>query len=118
MTRTMESGIPNERLIIDPVIMHIGGGTGQDNAVAVRQTLYGLNELIDPPVRTTCWLSNISMGAPHALRPHINATYLSMLAGHGLWAAYMDVFEAETMRAVRLIRALNNEAVFTMLDAA
>jgi len=118
MEKTMDAGIPNARLIVDPVILHLGGGVGQQHALAVQQTLVGMNELVDPPLRTTCWLSNISMGAPRPLRPHINATYLSMLAGLGLWSAYIDVFDAETMRAVRLIRALNNEAVYTMLDAA
>ena len=34
------AGIPSERLIVDPVILHIGGGIGQEHAVAVQETLF------------------------------------------------------------------------------
>jgi 5-methyltetrahydrofolate corrinoid/iron sulfur protein methyltransferase len=112
------AGIPNERLIVDPVILHLGGGgTGQQHAVAVQRTLYGLRELVEPNVRTTCWISNASAGAPAKLRAVINDTYLAMLAGAGLDSAYLDVFNKETMRTVRLIRAINNETVYSTSDA-
>lgn len=112
------AGIPSERLIVDPVILHLAGGIGQEHAVAVQETLYGLRELVEPPVRTTCWLSNISAGAPKELRTAINNTYLSVLAGLWLWSAYVDVMDKDTMRTVRLIRALKNEAVYSPSDAA
>jgi len=118
MEKANRAGIPNERLIIDPVILHLGGGIGQEHAVAVQETLYGLKELVEPAVRTTCWISNISAGAPKDLRPAINETYLAMLAGLGLWSAFMDVTDKETMRAVRLIRALKNETVYSPAEAA
>jgi cobalamin-dependent methionine synthase I len=118
MEKANSAGIPNERLIIDPVILHLGGGIGQKHAVAVQQTLYGLRELVEPPVRTTCWLSNISAGASKELRPAINDAFLAMLAGLGLWSAYLDVLNRETMRTVRLIRALTDEAVYSLADAA
>lgn len=116
--RANGKGIPNERLVIDPVILHLGGGIGQRHAVAVQETLYGLRELVDPPVRTTCWLSNVSAGAPGELRYVINDAFLAMLAGLGLWSAYLDVTNRETMRMVRLIRALKDEAVYSLADAA
>lgn len=113
-----DAGVPNERLIIDPVILHLGGDVaGQRHAVAVRQTLQGLMELVDPPVRTTCWISNVSAGAPRELRPVINDTFLAMLAGLGLSSAFLDVFDRQTMRTVRLVRALNNEALYSPSDA-
>ena len=113
------AGVPNERLIVDPVILHVGGGSGsgQEHAVSVQQTLYGLGELLEPPIRTTCWLPNVSAGAPGELRYAINDTYLAMLAGLGLWSAYLDALNKETMRTVRLIRALKNEAVYSPADA-
>ncbi|MBI5191074.1 MAG: dihydropteroate synthase [Nitrospirae bacterium] len=111
------AGIPDEKLVIDPVILHLGGGIGQKHAVAVQETLYGLHELAEPPIRTTCWLSNVSAGAPAELRYAINDTYLAMLAGMGLWSAYLDVTNKETMRTVRLIRALKDEAVYSTSDA-
>jgi cobalamin-dependent methionine synthase I len=97
------AGIPSERLIVDPVILHLGGGIGQEHAVAVQETLYGIRELVEPPIRTTCWLSNISAGAPKELRTAINNTYLAVLAGLWLWSAYVDVMDKHTMRTVRLI---------------
>lgn len=118
LERAAVAGIPNERLIVDPVILHLGGGIGQRHAVAVQETLYGLRELVEPPLRTTCWLSNVSAGAPRELRYAINDTYLAMLAGLGLWSAYLDVTNKETMRTVRLVRALKDEAVYSMADAA
>lgn len=117
--RANGAGIPAERLIIDPVIVHLGGGPGQEEqAMAVQEALYGLGELVDPPIRTTCWLSNISAGAPGELRPAINDTFLAMLAGLRLWSAYLDALNKETMRTVRLIRALKNEALYCQADAA
>ena len=117
--RAGNAGVPAERLIIDPVIVHLAGGTGQEEqALAVQEALYGLNELVDPPVRTTCWLSNISAGAPGDIRPAINDTFLAMLAGLRLWSAYLDVTNKETMRTIRLIRALKNEALYCQADAA
>lgn len=112
------AGIPDDKLVVDPVILHLGGGIGQKHAVAVSETLYGLHELAEPPLRTTCWLSNVSAGAPAELRYAINDTYLAMLAGQGLWSAYLDVTNRETMRTVRLIRALKEEAVYSVADAA
>ncbi len=110
------AGVPNERLIVDPVILHLAGGVGQRHAVAVQETLYGLRELIEPPIRTTCWLSNVSAGAPRGLRFSINDTFLAMLAGLGLWSAYLDALNRETMRTVRLVRALKDEALYSLAD--
>ncbi len=112
------AGIKSEKLIVDPVILHLAGGIGQKHALAVQDTLYGLRELVEPPVRTTCWLSNVSAGAPKELRFAINDTFLAMLAGLDLWSAYLDVLNKETMRTVRLIRALKDEAVYSLSDAA
>ena len=116
--RANAAGIPNGRLVVDPVILHLGGGIGQRHAVAVQETLYGLRELVEPPIRTTCWLSNVSAGAPRELRAIINDTFLPMLAGLGLWSAYLDAMDKETMRTVRLIRALKDEALYSLSDAA
>ena len=113
-----KAGVSMDKIIIDPVIVHLGGGIGQEHSTAVRETLYELKELVEPPVRTTIWLSNISAGAPKELRPAINDTFLAMLAGLGLWSACLDVLNRETMRTVRLIRAINNETVYSIMDAA
>ncbi len=113
------AGITNDRLIVDLMVLHMAGNVrGQEQAVAVQETLYGLSELVEPPIRTTCWLSNISAGSARDVRPAINGTYLAMLAGLGLWSAYMDVLDKETMRTVRLIRAFKNESVYSQVDAA
>jgi len=118
MDSANDAGIPNDRLIIDPVIMHLGGGVGQEHSVYVMLTMHGLLELVDPPVRTTCWISNASAGLPADKRGAINSTYLAMLAGVGLWSVFMDVHDRELMRTVRLIRDLKNEAVYSPTDAA
>src|SRR4030043_492265 len=46
-----------------------------------------LKELIEPPVNTIAWISNVSTGLPKLLRKPLEATFLSYMAGAGLDAA-------------------------------
>ncbi|GAB4251123.1 MAG: methyltetrahydrofolate cobalamin methyltransferase [Thermoleophilia bacterium] len=112
-----ELGIPNEKIFIDPIILPVGVDVGQQHAVAVMEVLQMLQEMFEPKVQTTCGLSNISNGAPDELRPAINAVYLSMLAAVGMTSAIVDALDKEMMRTVRLIRALQNNSLYSVSDA-
>jgi len=111
-----ESGIPNDRIIIDPGVLHVTHETGQRHAKTLLELLPALTDAFEPPVRTTCWINNVSAGAPRRLRPAINNTFLTMLAGLGLSSAFVDVFAKETMRTIRLLRILRNEVIYSDRD--
>ncbi len=111
-----EMGIPNERLIIDPGVVHATSDRGQRQAALILELLPALRTF-DPPPRTTCWIHNISAGAPRRLRPALNSVFLAMLAALGLSSAFVDVLEKETMRTLRLIRVLQNQLLYADWEA-
>ncbi|HEX8948712.1 MAG TPA: dihydropteroate synthase [Dissulfurispiraceae bacterium] len=108
--------IPNERIFADPSIIHIGRGMGQEHLINTHECIVALNEMVDPPVNTIAWISNVSAGVPRTLKPHVNAAFLCYLAGAGLDAAMMDVTDNEVMKTVYMIRAFRDEVVFTPAD--
>jgi len=112
-----ESGILNDRIIIDPGVLHITSDLGQSHAKTLLDLLPALAEAFDPPVRTTCWINNVSAGAPRRLRTPINNTFLAMLAGVGLSSVFVDVLNRETMRTMRLIKILRDEVIYSYRDA-
>lgn len=113
-----ESGISNDRIIIDPGVLHVTSEAGQRHTKTLSELLPALAEAFDPPVRTTCWINNVSAGAPRRLRPAINNTFLALLAGLGLSSAFVDVLSKDTMRTIRLIKILKNEAIYSDRDVA
>ncbi len=114
--RANAADIPNERLFADPSIVHMGRGMGQDHLLNTRESIIALNEMVDPPINTIAWISNVSTGIPKSLKPHVEAAFLSYLAGSGLDAAMLDVTEAELMKTVYMIRSFRDEVVFTPAD--
>jgi cobalamin-dependent methionine synthase I len=111
-----ESGISNKRIIIDPGVLHVTSDAGQRHAKTLLELLPAFSEIFDPPIRTTSWINNVSAGAPRRLRPVINNTFLAMLAGVGLSSAFVDALNSETMRTVRLIRILRDDAIYSDRD--
>jgi len=111
-----ESGISNKRIIIDPGALHVTSDVGQRHTKTLLELLPALPEVFDPPIRTTCWINNVSAGAPRRLRPAINNTFLAMLAGVGLSSAFVDALNRETMRAVRLIRIFRDDVIYSDHD--
>ncbi len=108
--------IPNERLFTDPSVVHIGGGMGQEHLLNTHECIMALNEMVDPPINTIAWISNVSTGLQKKLKSHVNAGFLYYLAGAGLDAAMVDVTDEEVMKAVYLIRAFRDEVVFSPAD--
>lgn len=108
--------IPNERLFADPSVVHINKGMGQEHLLNAHESIMVLNEMVDPPLNTVIWLSNITTGLPKKLKTIVASTYLSYLAGAGLSAALMDVHDAELMKAVYLIKTFRDEITFAAGD--
>lgn len=113
----IEAGVDSDRIYVDPVVVHLGGGDGQQHAVAVMDTMRLLTTIFDPPLKTLAGVEYVSQGAPPQLRSALNRTYLAMLAALGLNAAIVDVMDAATMRDIRLIKGLRNESLYSVSDA-
>lgn len=110
--------IPNERLFADPSIVHLGRGMGQSHIVNSHNCITVLNEIVDPPLKTVAWISNISAGIPKRLKTKINAVFLTYLCGAGLDAAMIDVMDPEMMKVVYLIKSFRDEIIFSPADMA
>jgi 5-methyltetrahydrofolate corrinoid/iron sulfur protein methyltransferase len=110
-------GITNDRIWIDPIILPIGVEVGQAHAVAVQNVLRSLPELFEEPVQTTCGLSNVSNGAPDELRSCIERAFMPMLSACGMTSVICNAKDPEMMRAIRLVKALKNESLYSVSDA-
>ena len=110
--------IPNERIFADPSVVHIGKGMGQEHLLNAHECIIVLNEMVDPPVNTAVWISNVTTGLPNSLKPTVASAYLCYLAGAGLHAAMVNVKDPEIMKAVYLIKSFRDEIIFSPADLA
>jgi 5-methyltetrahydrofolate corrinoid/iron sulfur protein methyltransferase len=108
--------IPNDRIYVDPSIVHIGRGMGQKHLVNSRECVMILKDLVEPPINTIAWIPNISTGLPRVLRKPLEASFLTYMAGAGLDAAMVDILDENTRKAIYLIKAFRDEIVFSQAD--
>jgi len=113
-----EADIPNERLFADPSIVHIGRGMGQTNLLNSYECVRVIKDLVQPPLNTIAWISNVSTGLPKAVRKPLEATFLTYMAGAGLDAAMVDVLDRNITRALYLIKSFRDEIVFSKTEIA
>jgi len=111
-----EAGIPGGDILVDPGLVHITHQDGQRHLLEVVEFLRNLPEVAPPEVKSTCWLASASAEAPARLRTVIETALLPMLVGAGLASVFMDVLRPENMRAARLVRIFENEAVYADND--
>lgn len=108
--------IPNERLFADPSVVHISKGMGQEHLMNAHESIVVLNEMVDPPINTVVWVSNVTTGLAKKLKSAVASSYLCYLAGAGLSAALVDVTDADVMKAVYLIKTFRDEITFAAGD--
>ena len=108
--------IPNERLFADPSVVHISKGMGQEHLLNAHESIVVLNEMVDPPINTSVWISNVTAGLPKKLKSTVATAYLSYLAGAGLSAAMVNVKDPEIMKMVYLIKTFRDEITFAAAD--
>ena len=108
-----KAGVSNDRILVDPGLVHITADIGQRHLAEVFEFLRALPDATDPPVRSTCWLANSSTGAPRRLRPAIETTLLPMLAGTGLSSVFMNVLSRLNKRAARLVSIFSNQVIYS-----
>lgn len=111
-----ESDIPNERLFADPSVVHMGRGMGQKHLVNSRECIMMLRELVEPPLNTIAWISNISTGLSRSVKKPLEAAFLTYLAGAGLDAAMVDVMDEHIRKTLYLIKAFRDEVIFSQAD--
>jgi hypothetical protein len=107
------AGITSERTLVDPGLIHVTSEQGQRHLTQVLEFVRNLQEATDPGVRSTCWLTSASSGAPARRRPIIETALLLMLAGAGLSSVFVDVLRRENRRAARLVKVFQNELVYS-----
>jgi len=110
--------VPNERLFADPSVVHIGKGMGQEHLMNAHESIVVLNEMVDPPINTSIWISNVTTGLPKKVKSIVASTYLSYLAGAGLHAAMVNVKDPQVMKTVYLIKTFRDEITFAAGDLA
>ena len=94
-----EVGISNEEIFFDPIVTPVVNIESNH----VKPCLEFMSMLSDlaPGCKSTVGLSNVSNGAPVALRPYLNRTYLMMLMKYGIYSAIVDAFDDEIKKIAR-----------------
>jgi 5-methyltetrahydrofolate corrinoid/iron sulfur protein methyltransferase len=109
ISTAMEYDISMDRLYLDPLVLPTCAA--QNQGPTVMESLRQFKALsADPPVKTTCGLSNISNGTKK--KEIINRTYAVMMMANGLDSAIMDPSDRELVQAIRTAEILLNEKLY------
>ncbi|MCK4698236.1 MAG: dihydropteroate synthase, partial [Dehalococcoidia bacterium] len=96
-----EAGVNPQNIYVDPLAMTVNGT--QEHAPEVVSATLVTKQMMDPPLHMTCGLSNVSNGAPEAVRPVLNLVYLIMLMGAGMDSMILDPFDKNLMETITLL---------------
>ncbi|NIA05599.1 MAG: dihydropteroate synthase [Proteobacteria bacterium] len=89
-----EAGIPNEKILFDPIGTPITLGSDQ---IASGLEFMMMLQDIAPGAGSTVGLSNVSNGVAEHLRKYLDRTYLIMLMKYGISTAIVNVYDSELM---------------------
>lgn len=108
------TGLPNELLIIDPIVAPVIWQDGITQDFEILSVLKNLPDLLGFPVKTIAGLSNLTTGkGPKEKKRFLEMAYLGMLAGAGLTMVLLNVFHKETMKAAAACRIITQPGAFT-----
>lgn len=96
-----EAGVNPQNIYVDPLAMTVNGT--QEHAPEVVSATLVTKQMMDPPLHMTCGLSNVSNGAPEAVRPVLNRIYLTMLMGAGMDSVILDPFDKKLTETITLL---------------
>lgn len=108
-----DAGIPNERILFDPIGTPIT--LGSDQIMSGLDFMEMLKE-IAPGAGSTVGLSNVSNGVAEHLRKHLDRTYLIMLMKTGITTAIVNSYDKELMAICNGERQSDVDMVFAMMD--
>jgi len=113
MMALAEAGIPNEKMLFDPIGTPITLGADQ---LASGLEFMSMLEDIAPGAGSTVGLSNVSNGVADHLRKYLDRTYLVMLMKYGLTTAIVNSYDAELMAICKGERPELVSLVHGMMD--
>jgi len=113
MMALAEAGIPNEKMLFDPIATPITLGADQ---IASGLEFLSMLQDIAPGAGSTIGLSNVSNGVADHLRKYLDRTYLIMLMKHGLTTAIVNSYDAELMAIANGERQNLLDLVHGMMD--
>jgi len=113
MMAMSEAGIPNEKILFDPIGTPITLGADQINSGLEFMSM--LQE-IAPGAGSTVGLSNVSNGVAEHLRKYLDRTYLIMLMKYGLTTAIVNSYDEELMAICKGERQEMVDMVHGMMD--
>ncbi len=87
-----DAGIPNEKILVDPIGTPIT--LGSDQVMSGIEFMAMLSEIV-PGAKSTVGLSNVSNGVSTEKRHYLNRAYLAMLMKYGIWSAIVDTYDHE-----------------------
>lgn len=105
----LEAGIPQDRIILDPIVMPVK--FMQDQAKNVLGAIQQLTMLSDPPPHISIGLSNVASKTEE--RKLINRTFMVMAMAMGLDCAILDVSDPDLMAAVLTAELLLNREIYS-----
>jgi len=108
-----EAGIPNEKILFDPIGTPITLGT--DQITAGLEFMEMLPD-IAPGSGSTVGLSNVSNGVAENLRKYLDRTYLIMLMKYGISTAIVNSYDTELMAICKGERQEHVDLVHGMMD--
>ncbi len=108
-----EAGIPNEKILFDPIGTPIT--LGADQIAAGLEFMMMLPD-IAPGAGSTVGLSNVSNGVAENLRKYLDRTYLIMLMKYGISTAIVNSYDAELMAICKGERQDLVDMVHGMMD--
>jgi cobalamin-dependent methionine synthase I len=108
-----EAGIPNEKILFDPIGTPITLGADQ---IAAGLEFMEMLPDIAPGSGSTVGLSNVSNGVAEHLRKYLDRTYLIMLMKYGISTAIVNSYDKELMAICRGERQDLVDMVHGMMD--
>ncbi|GBE12550.1 5-methyltetrahydrofolate:corrinoid/iron-sulfur protein co-methyltransferase [bacterium BMS3Bbin14] len=108
-----EAGIPNEKILFDPIGTPIT--LGSDQIASGLEFMMMLPD-IAPGAGSTVGLSNVSNGVAEHLRKYLDRTYLIMLMKYGISTAIVNVYDSELMAICKGERQDLVDMVHGMMD--
>ena len=113
MMALAEAGIPNEKMLFDPIGTPIT--LGADQLASGLEFMSMLSD-IAPGAGSTVGLSNVSNGVADHLRKYLDRTYLIMLMKYGITTAIVNAYDAELMAICKGERSELVNMVHGMMD--
>lgn len=113
MMALAEAGIPNEKMLFDPIGTPITLGADQINSGLEFMSMI---QEIAPGAGSTVGLSNVSNGVAEHLRKYLDRTYLIMLMKYGITTAIVNSYDAELMAICKGERQNLVDLVHGMMD--